>query len=101
MIVVRPDNWVMDRKKVPTFYLKAEAIKKSTPPPQPQIQKSFEEKFSLVKKNKDEGNKLFKEGNFELAKDKYAETINLLNVCTISLPSTSARIDSYAARGVV
>lgn len=45
--------------------------------------KSFEEKFALVKANKDEGNKLFKAGKFDDAKEKYAETINNLNVSCV------------------
>ena len=42
--------------------------------------KTFEEKFAVVKGHKDEGNKLFKAGKFEAAKDKYSETITNLNV---------------------
>jgi hypothetical protein len=81
MVIVQPDNWLMDRKKIPTFYLKADTIKKieEVVPSPPEPTKTFEEKFALVKANKDEGTKLFKAGQFEAAKEKYAETINNLN----------------------
>ena len=82
MVIVNPTNWVMAQNKVPTFVLNTTSVKKIDKQSFP-IAKTFDEKFALIKANKDEGNKLFKDGKYDAAKDKYAETINNLNVIDI------------------
>ena len=43
-------------------------------------QQSFDEKFAEIKQLKEEGNKFFKDKNYEQAKDRYAQCIDGLNV---------------------
>lgn len=80
IVIVRPDTWVLDRNKIPIFYMHHSAVK----PKQRVEQKvaklqSFDEKFAEIKQLKEEGNKFFKDKNYEQAKDRYAQCIDGLN----------------------
>jgi hypothetical protein len=83
--VVRLDNWKLATGRSPFLYLDEKSLRK-LPVEKPAAakatvpEKTFDERFLSVKKVKDEGNALFKESDFENAKEKYAQCINELNV---------------------
>lgn len=82
IVIVRPDEWKLACDIIPTFYMNASYVTKAEPK-QPVVeakQPTFDEKFAVAKEVKDEGNRLFKNKQFEEAKDKYAEAISALNV---------------------
>jgi hypothetical protein len=84
-VIVRPDTWVLDRNKIPTFYMHHTAVR-----PKQRIaqnleakRQTFDQKFAEIKQLKEEGNKFFKDKNYDQAKDRYAQCIDGLNVSTI------------------